>query len=84
MPFQRRYLESHIAEDLGQRMVFVGGPRQVGKTTLARLVGEDFKAATYLNWDNRVHRRALLDGHWPLKPSFSFSTKSTNILGGKA
>ena len=62
MPFQRRYLESHIAEDLDQRMVFVGGPRQVGKTTLARLVGEDFKATTYLNWDNRAHRRALLDG----------------------
>ena len=65
MPFQRRYLESHIAEDLDQRMVFVGGPRQVGKTTLARLVGKDFKATTYLNWDNRAHRRALLDGHWP-------------------
>lgn len=65
MPFQHRYLESHIAEDLDQRMVFVGGPRQVGKTTLARLVGEDFKTTTYLNWDNRSHRRALLDGHWP-------------------
>ena len=70
MPFQRRYLESHIAEDLDQRMVFVGGPRQVGKTTLARLVGEDFKATTYLNWDNRAHRRALLDGHWPPETDF--------------
>ncbi len=40
MPFQRRYLESHIAEDLDQRMVFVGGPRQVGKTTLVyRFIG---------------------------------------------
>ena len=46
-------------------MVFVGGPRQVGKTTLARLVGEGFGAATYLSRDHRPHRRALLDGHWP-------------------
>ena len=70
MPFQRRYLESHIAGDLDQRMVFVGGPRQVGKTTMARLVGEDFRTTTYLNWDNRAHRRALLEGNWPPEADF--------------
>ena len=30
-----RYLEPAIQEDLKQKMVFLGGPRQVGKTTLA-------------------------------------------------
>ena len=24
-----------------------------------------FRTTTYLNWDNRAHRRALLDEHWP-------------------
>ena len=65
MPLQRRYLEAHIRGDLDRRMVFVGGPRQVGKTTLARLVGEGFRETTYRNWDHRPHRQALLDGHWP-------------------
>ena len=37
----------------------------MGKTTLARLVGEDFAATTYRNWDHRPHRQALLEGHWP-------------------
>lgn len=65
MSIHRRYLEGPVAEDLDRRMVFVGGPRQVGKTTLARLVGEKFETSTYLNWDNRDHRRALLEGRWP-------------------
>lgn len=33
---RKRYLSSQIAKDLKQKMVFVGGPRQVGKTTLAK------------------------------------------------
>ena len=30
-----RYLGKAIRADLGEKMVFLGGPRQVGKTTLA-------------------------------------------------
>lgn len=32
----KRYLEPQIIKDLQKKMVFVGGARQVGKTTLAR------------------------------------------------
>jgi len=32
---RERYLKKPISEDLENRMVFVGGPRQVGKTTFA-------------------------------------------------
>ena len=28
----KRYLKNPVAKDLGDRMVFIGGPRQVGKT----------------------------------------------------
>ena len=30
-----RYLEAAVRRDLAGKMVFVGGPRQVGKTTFA-------------------------------------------------
>lgn len=33
---KNRYLTPYIVEDLMEKMVFVGGPRQVGKTTLCR------------------------------------------------
>ena len=32
---RKRYLEPQIAAVLPRKMVFIGGPRQVGKTTLA-------------------------------------------------
>ena len=44
-------------------MVFVSGPRQVGKTTLAREVLPD--PAGYLNWDIPEHRDAILRGRLP-------------------
>jgi predicted AAA+ superfamily ATPase len=31
-----RYLLPYLCEDLEQKMVWLGGPRQVGKTTLAK------------------------------------------------
>ncbi len=31
-----RSLIPFLNEDLGQKMIFIGGPRQVGKTTLAK------------------------------------------------
>ncbi len=55
-----RSLESPIIEDLHEKMVFLGGPRQVGKTTLAKsLVATHFAHAQYLTWDSRDDRRAI-------------------------
>lgn len=57
MNTRSRYLEKPIAADLKEKMVFVGGPRQVGKTTLTKLIGsKNFKNPQYLNWDNREDR----------------------------
>lgn len=53
----KRYLEPAIREDLGEKMVFVAGPRQVGKTTLARRILDTDGPGLYLNWDNREDRR---------------------------
>lgn len=64
MKMLRRYLQKHILEDLAGRMVFISGPRQVGKTTLAKQIGDIAfaKKYGYLNWDNRNDRKAILDG----------------------
>ncbi len=62
---QQRYLESPIASDLQRKMVFVAGPRQVGKTTLAKRILADWATGIYLNWDNREHRAELKNPRWP-------------------
>ena len=33
------------------KMVFLSGPRQVGKTTIAKLYNESISNAIYLNWE---------------------------------
>ena len=60
-----RYLRNHIQADLKKKMVFIGGPRQVGKTTLSRIVGNDeYAKYAYLNWDNRNDRKKILNGSY--------------------
>ncbi len=70
---QQRYLLKAIMSDLEDRMVFVGGPRQVGKTTLSLqcLSGKNVKEShpAYLNWDSLGDRKRILDGHLPAKQS---------------
>ncbi|MDI9333963.1 MAG: ATP-binding protein [Cytophagales bacterium] len=57
----KRYLESLIAADLAKKMVFIGGPRQVGKTTLAKNIASNYAQTTYLNWDSRSDKKAILE-----------------------
>ncbi|MCG2789773.1 MAG: ATP-binding protein [Actinomycetia bacterium] len=63
----KRYIKDSIAEDLKSKMVFVGGPRQVGKTTFALtfLSEPSERHPAYLNWDNAIVRPALLKGELP-------------------
>ncbi len=50
-------LDDHFND--GPEMAFLAGPRQVGKTTVARSFQVD---PIYLNWDNEDHRRLILNG----------------------
>ncbi|MFM7647120.1 MAG: AAA family ATPase, partial [Cyanobium sp.] len=45
-----------IQRDLARKPVLLTGPRQVGKTTLARQLMRHQRAAQYLNWDVAVDR----------------------------
>jgi len=63
----KRYLVDSIREDLREKMVFLGGPRQVGKTTLALglIKGADESHPAYLSWDVPESQRLLLAGGLP-------------------
>lgn len=43
-------------------MLFLSGPRQVGKTTAAKQLATEFAHSLYLNWDNQSHREILVRG----------------------
>ncbi len=46
-------------------MVFIGGPRQVGKTTLAKgILDQAYSSGRYFNWDYTEDRQGLLAGRW--------------------
>ena len=63
---RERYLTKYVIEDLKKKMVFVGGPRQVGKTTLAlELISKRFGRSGYFNWDSRIDRRKIMQSIWP-------------------
>lgn len=64
MAVRPRYLEQQVRADLKEKMAFVGGPRQVGKTTMARrILGKS--ARGYLSWDVPEHRERILQRKLP-------------------
>jgi len=65
-----RYLESVVQRDLEDKMVFVSGPRQSGKTTLARLLlrrAHASPSSRYLNWDDDEARTRILAREFPVE-----------------
>jgi len=63
---RNRYLTEGVLQDLQEKMVFIGGARQVGKTTFAvEIIGKEMGKFAYYNWDNRSDRRAIMKSDWP-------------------
>lgn len=59
----QRYLEAPIEADLARKMVFLTGPRQVGKTTLSQgLISRS--GGQYLNYDIAADRSIILQQRW--------------------
>lgn len=67
MNLPKRIYSDFIRKDLDRKMVFIGGPRQVGKTTLATsfIKGYQDNHPAYLNWDNELSRKIILKNDWP-------------------
>lgn len=59
-----RKIYPYLVEDLQTKMVLLGGPRQVGKTTLANDLLQAFGQGQYFNWDFDEHRSAVLGKRW--------------------
>ncbi len=63
---KNRYITNIIIQDLSEKMVFIGGPRQVGKTTLSKdIIATKFDSFKYYNWDNRQDRQEIIKPGWP-------------------
>jgi len=62
----KRIQISFIIKDLDKKMVFLVGPRQVGKTWLAKEIAKTYKKILYLNYDNFHDRKIINNQEWDL------------------
>ncbi len=53
-------LEEHLAHN--RQMIFLSGPRQVGKTTTSLEASSESPLHYYFNWDNEDHRTLIIEG----------------------
>ena len=60
---EKRELYLNIWKELAREksMVLLAGPRQAGKTTLARMIARSFKNNLYFNWDIPEHRKMFFE-----------------------
>ncbi len=66
--YLNRYIENSVSDDLKRKMVFISGPRQAGKTTLAKYLctdsGLEIKKR-YINWDVLSDREKIVSEMFP-------------------
>ncbi|MFZ4715349.1 MAG: ATP-binding protein [Bacteriovoracaceae bacterium] len=56
-----RYLYKEIKKYVGKKIILLSGPRQVGKTTLSKILYKNFD---YFNFDRAIDRKRLLAEEW--------------------
>lgn len=59
-----RKIHKQILSDLKKKMVFIVGPRQVGKTWLSKKIMKEYKSPLYLNFDDFNHREIIKKKAW--------------------
>jgi len=79
-----RYLVKPVRADLGRKLVFLVGPRQVGKTTLAKALMAHYSRAQYLNWDVPADSRIILGQTWSPRARLVVLDEVHKMRGWKA
>lgn len=59
-----RFQKKQILRDLEKKMVFLAGPRQAGKTTLAKQIALEFSSSLYLTYDRQGDREIIHNESW--------------------
>ena len=73
------YLQS-LKQDMGQKILILTGPRQCGKTTLSKMLTDDYQC---LNYDLAAHRLAIKEKRWDRSEGGdTFVTKGVMHEGG--
>ena len=54
-----RKIKGKILQDLKKKLVFIVGPRQVGKTWLSKQIMKEYQNPLYLNFDNYNHKEII-------------------------
>ena len=79
----KRYLDDRVQADLARKMVFLTGPRQVGKTTLSRaLIAQ--RGGQYLNYDVAGDRAIILGQRWSPQAPLLVLDEVHKMLGWKS
>ena len=60
----QRIQKTAILKDLDKKIVLLVGPRQAGKTWLAKDIAQDFSRSVYLNYDQVLDRKIIQDQSW--------------------
>lgn len=60
----QRIQKDIIMRDLSKKIVLLVGPRQSGKTWLAKDIAKSFKHSLYLNYDQILDRKIIHDQSW--------------------
>lgn len=63
----KRSLFLPVKKDLGRKMIFVTGPRQVGKTYLAKMLMPEFVNPQYMNFDVPEDASIIRNHSWPVR-----------------
>ncbi len=79
----KRYIYHQVLNDLKKKMVFVTGPRQIGKTFLAKQLMKEFRNPQYLNYDNSIDRKIIKDMSWRVDADFLIFDEIHKMKGWK-
>ncbi len=66
----RAQIEQQLRKDLEKKMVLLSGPRQTGKTFLAKQLMKYFDHPVYLNYDHTEDREIILRRMWASKTDY--------------